>query len=106
MGVHNKRRIKANPVSVDRLMGPTIKDMGIEPLVVFEKIKKNWETIVGKKNTKPSSLQYGKLTIAVSSPVWMTQTRFYTSTFIEKISNFDNFNGYKINEISFKLGRS
>ncbi|MFC1551815.1 DUF721 domain-containing protein [Candidatus Latescibacterota bacterium] len=109
MELHNKRHSKANPVSVDRLMGPVIQDMGIESFVVLEKIKKNWEIIVGTtnaKNTIPSSLRHGKLTIAVSSPVWMTQARFYKSTIIEKINNFDNLNDYKIEEVIFKLDRS
>ncbi|MFC1489788.1 DUF721 domain-containing protein [Candidatus Latescibacterota bacterium] len=109
MELHSKRKINANPVSVDRLMGPAIKNMGIESIVIFEKIKNNWEIIVGAtnaKNTIPSSLRHGKLTIAVSSPVWMTQARFYKSTIKEKINNFDNLNDYAINEVIFKLDRS
>jgi hypothetical protein len=109
MKFQNKRYLKANPVSVDRLMGPVVQDMGIGSFVVLEKIKNNWEIIVGAtnaKNTKPSSLRHGKLTIAVSSPVWMTQARFYKSTIIEKINNFDNLNDYAIDEVIFKLDRS
>ncbi|MFC1651303.1 DciA family protein [Candidatus Latescibacterota bacterium] len=109
MQLHKKRKINANPVSVDKLMGAAIKDMGIETIVVFEKIKNNWDVIVGitnAKNTKPTFLRDGKLTISVSSPAWMTQARFYKSTFIKKINNFDNLNDYEINEVSFKLDRS
>ena len=109
MEFQNRRHEKANPVSVDKLMGPVIQDMGIESLVVLEKIKNNWEIIVGTtnaKNTNPSSLRHGILTIAVSSPVWMTQARFYKSTIIEKINNFGNLSNYKISEVMFKLDRS
>jgi len=105
--LHRKR--KANPVSLENVLGPTIRDIGIESNILFEKIKKNWENIVGKtnsKNTRPLSLTDGVITIAVSSPVWITQTRFYKATFIEKINDFNNLNGYEIQEICFKLDRS
>ncbi len=103
-----KRTMKANPVPIDRLIGPVIKDMGIEPHIALETIQNNWKTIVGTtnaKNTKPSFLRHGKLTIEVSSPVWMTQARFYKSKIIEKINSFGNLNGYEIGEVVFKLER-
>ena len=105
--LHRKR--KANPVSLENVLGLTIKDIGIESKIFFEEIKKNWEHIVGKtnaKNTRPLSLTGGVLTIAVFSPVWVTQTRFYKSTFIKKLNNFDNLNDCKIHEIHFKLDKS
>ena len=104
-----QRKRKANPVSLENILGPTIKDIGIESNILFEKIKKKWENIIGKtnaKNTRPLSLTDGVLTVAVSYPVWITQTRFYKSTFIKKINDFDNLNDYKIHEIRFKLDRS
>lgn len=102
--LHRKR--KANPVSLENVLGPTIRDMGIESNILFEKIKKNWENIVGKtnsKNTRPLSLTDGVITIAVSSPVWITQTRFYESKFIKKINDFENLSDYKIHKIYFRL---
>ena len=105
--LHRKR--KANPVSLENVLGPTIRDIGIESNILFERIKKNWENIVGTtyaKNTKPLSLKDGVLTITVSPQVWITQARFYKSTFIEKINKFDKLNDYKICEIHFKLDRS
>jgi predicted nucleic acid-binding Zn ribbon protein len=103
------RKRKANPVSLKNVLRPTVKDIGIESKIFFEELKKNWEHIVGKtnaKNTRPLSLADGVLTIAVFSPVWVTQTRFYKSTFIEKINSFDNLNDYTIHEIHFKLDKS
>ena len=102
------RKRKANPVSLENVIGTTIRDIGIESNILFEKIKKNWESIVGKanaRNTRPLSLTGGVLTISVSSPIWITQTRFYKSTFIKKINDFNSM-GYEINEIYFKLDRS
>lgn len=103
------RKRKANPVSLENVLGPTIRDIGIESNILFEKIKKNWENIAGKtnaKNTRPLSLTDGVLTVAVSSPVWITHTRFYESIFIEKINDFENLSDYKIHKIHFRLDRS
>jgi len=105
--LHRKR--KANPVFLENVLGAAIKDIGIESNILFEKIKKNWENIVGKtnaKNTRPIFLTDGVLTIAVSSPVWITQTRFYESKFIKKINDFENLSDYKIHKIHFRLDRS
>ncbi len=108
-----RRRIervkKANPVSLGNTLIPVIRKIGLEPNIFFEKISKNWESIVGKtnaKNTKPADFNDGVLTLLVSSPVWMTQARFYKSTFIEKINNFCNKYDNTIHEIRFKLDRS
>ena len=109
MEFHIRRMRKANPVSLENVLGSAVKEMGLESNILFEKIRKNWENIVGKTNakaTKPFSFRDGVLTLAVSSPAWMTQTRFYKSSFIEKINNFDNHYGIKIREINFVLDRS
>jgi len=109
MDFHIKRIRKANPVSLENVLGSVVKEIGLESDILLEKITKNWENIVGKTNakaTKPVTLNDGVLILTVSSPVWMTHTRFYKSSFIEKINNFDNRYGGKIHEINFVLDRS
>ena len=109
MELHIERLRKANPVMLDNILGSLLKELGFGPDIYLEKIKKNWNTIVGKtnaRNTKPVKIKNGILTITVSSPVWMTQARFYQSSFIEKINNFDSQNSNKIKKISFKLDSS
>lgn len=108
-----RRRIvrvkKANPVSLENALIPVIGKIGLGSDIFLDKITKNWEDIVGKTNainTKPTYLNDGVLTLLVSSPVWMTQARFYKSTFIEKINNFCNQYDNTIHEIKFELDRS
>lgn len=109
MEFHIERTRKANPVSLKDLLGLVVKKMGLESNILFERIKKDWENIVGKTNAKattPVALRDGVLTLTVSSPAWMTQTRFYKSSFIEKINNFNDRYSIKIHEINFMLERS
>ena len=108
MRFHVERLRKANPVSLGNALGPSIKELGLESNIFFENVKRNWEKIVGStnaKNTKPLAVKDGILTISVSSPVWMTQARFYKSTFIDKLNQFNNHHNIEINEIFFKLER-
>ena len=74
--------------------------------IFLKKIKDNWQEIVGAanaRNTRPVSLKNGKLIIAVSSPVWMTQALFYKSSFIEKIDKFMSPDNVGIRDIRFIL---
>ena len=109
MEFHIKRIRKANPVSIENVLGSVVKEVGLGSNIQFERIKKNWENIVGKTNakaTRPIALKGDVLTLAVSSPVWMTQTRFLKSSFIEKINKFDYRYGVEIHEINFVIDRS
>ena len=104
-----KRARKANPVSLDRALFPVIENIGLGPNILIETIRRDWKSIVGEtnaRNTHPLSLKDGILTLAVSSPVWMTQARFYKTTFINKINNLRNLNDGDITDIRFTLERS
>ena len=106
MRFHVERLRKANPVSLGNSLGPITKELGLESNIFFEKIKKNWEKIVGSfnaKNTKPHAVKDGILTILVSSPVWLTQVRYCKSSFIDKINQLEDHHSIKIHEILFKL---
>ena len=87
-------------------MQSVVDDLGIGPDIFLKKIKDNWEEIVGAanaRNTRPVSLKNRKLTIAVSSPVWMTQALFYKSSFMEKLGKFLTPDSLEIRDISFIL---
>ena len=94
---------------LDTILVPLVHDLGIGSDIRLEKLKRNWQAIVGAvnaRNTRPIILDSGVLTVAVSSPVWITQARFYTSTFIYTINSFDPRDGIEVREIRFVLERS
>ena len=103
-----KRTKKANPVNIHGVLKSVIKELKCEPDIFFEQVKKNWESIVGTasaRNTKPVKFNKDILTIAVSSPVWLTQARYYKSSFIEKINEFELLNDVKVSNIVFTLDK-
>lgn len=103
------RNGKFNPVLIKSALVPLIRELGLEADIHFDVINNNWENIVGKvnsMNTKPFSLKQGVLSISVSSPVWMTQSRFLKSSLIDKINGFTAAEGIRITDISFSLDRS
>jgi predicted nucleic acid-binding Zn ribbon protein len=99
---------KANPVSVSRLIDSAVDSLGIGCHIHLETLKKNWESIVGitnARNTRPVALDRDILTVAVSSPAWLTQTRFYKATFIETINKYHQHDAV-VTDIRFILERS
>ena len=102
----NTKYRKANPVKIANIVQTLVKDLGIGPDIYLKKIKKRWNEIVGTtnaKNTRPVSLKNGILTVTVSSPVWNTQARFYKSSFLNNIKDFETQNNVEINDIRFIL---
>ncbi len=102
------RITRANPVSISALIAPVLTGLGLKTDIRLEKLKKNWHDIVGAanaRNTRPLSLRDGTLTVAVSTPVWVTQARFYSANFIKKINSFDPEDGVIISDIHFTLDR-
>ena len=109
MTFHSERARKANPVSLEKALGSVIQEIGFESNISLRRIKKNWEKIVGSpnaRNTRPVALKKGILTVAVYSPVWMTQTRFYKTSFIRKTNSFFNNCDNTIFDIQFTLDNS
>ena len=108
MGFGAQRVRKANPVSLEKVLGPAVRNLGLEPVVALDRLRLEWDSIVGSanaRNTRPLELDKDVLIIAVSSPAWMTQTRFYKTAFIDKI-NALGIDGARISDIKFKLERS
>ena len=103
---HSTRIRKANPVRLSHVINTVVNNLCIGQEIGFEKLRKNWQEIMGTanaKNTHPVSLKDGILTITVSSPAWITQTRFYKSSFIEKINGYLSHDEVSIKDIHFTL---
>jgi predicted nucleic acid-binding Zn ribbon protein len=103
------RKRKANPVLLTNILAPVLEDLGLGPDIRLEKLKNHWHEVVGTmnaRNTHPLSLRDGILTVGVSSTVWITQARFYSSTFIKKINSFESEDGVDVREIHFILAQS
>jgi predicted nucleic acid-binding Zn ribbon protein len=100
---------RANPLELNTILVPVANNLGIGSDIRLEKLKRNWQAIVGgvnARNTKPTALDNCVLTVSVSSPVWITQARFYSSSFISAINRFDPHDGVEVREIRFVLERS
>lgn len=97
---------KANPIKLSHVVQTIVGDLGIASDIYLEKLKRDWREVVGKtnaRNTRPVSLKNGVLTIAVSSPVWITQARFYKTSFLHTIKHFYPQDTVEIHDISFIL---
>ena len=99
---------KANPVPLSRYVPSLVEHLGLAPEFRFEKLKRNWSRIVGSansRNTSPVEIDGRALVIGVSSPAWMTQARFYSSSFVAKINDFEPEDGFRIESVRFVLDR-
>jgi predicted nucleic acid-binding Zn ribbon protein len=103
------RSHKANAVALDRILVPLADSMGFSSDIRLEKLKRNWQAIVGlvnARNTRPNDLKNGILTVLVSSPAWITQARFLTPQFLKNINAYDSGDSVEVREIRFVLDRS
>ena len=106
MRAGSERFPKANPVSVGGLMKPVGEKIGCGSKILLDTLKKDWGTIVGDSNARnsaPMTFDDGVLTIAVSSPVWMTQVRFMKTSFLEKINLSLAARGMEVRDIQFTM---
>lgn len=100
------RKKNANPVGLAGLIVPLIRHLGIESDVKLFRLKRNWQSIVGDvnaRNTRPVALDGDKLTVAVSSPAWLTQARFISPSFLSAVNSFEPLEGFEIRGIRFML---
>jgi len=99
---------KANPIGIDRIVRALVGDMGIGPDILLRKLMARWKEIVGAtnaRNTRPASLEDGILSVAVSSPIWITQARFHKPHFMKNIRESEPEAGRDIHDIRFFLDR-
>ncbi len=103
------RRPKANAVSLNRVLVPLAESLCLSSDIRLEKLKRNWQAIVGPvnaRNTRPTDLGNGVLTVLASSPAWITQARFLTPQFIKKINAYDPGDSVEVREVRFVLDRT
>ena len=99
---------KANPVQLTRILNTLVDDLGIAPDIFLKKLKEHWHDIVGTtnaRNTRPVALDKGVLIVTVSSPAWNTQARYYKSSFLQKVNEYDPESGIDVRDIRFTLER-
>lgn len=100
------RKKNANPVGLAGLIVPLIRNLGIESDIKLLRLQRNWRSIVGEvnaRNTRPIALDDTILTVAVSSPAWLTQARFISSSFLSAVNSFEPLEGFEIGGIRFIL---
>jgi len=87
---------------VDSLLGPLVRDLGIEDGLRLVQVKKNWHTLFNEplsSHMTPYKLTQGALLLNVDSSVWLQELNYFKKDIIEKLTP------YGINDIRFKLGK-
>jgi predicted nucleic acid-binding Zn ribbon protein len=86
----------------ETVLGPMLKQLGIENGVRLERIRNDWPDIFEKSISPhmfPATLNEGELLLHVESPAWMQQLTYYKKEIIQKLSS------YAITDVRFRLGR-
>ncbi len=86
----------------ETVLGPMLKQLGIENGVRLERIRNDWPDLFEKSissHMSPATLKEGELLLHVESPAWMQQLTYYKKEIIRKLSS------YAITEVRFRLGR-
>ncbi|MCD6307901.1 MAG: DUF721 domain-containing protein [Candidatus Latescibacteria bacterium] len=99
---------KANPIGIELIVKALVGNMGMGQDILLRKLKACWNDIVGAtnaRNTRPDSLEDGILSVAVSSPIWITQARFHKQHFLKNIRESEPDAGNDIRDIRFFLDR-
>ena len=97
---------KANPVLIPVIIDSVIKKLNCESTFYFNNLKKNWTDIVGStsaRNTDPVLLKNDVLTVAVASPVWLTELRLSKKEILDKINNHETSGTVSVKDIKFSL---
>lgn len=86
----------------ETVLGPMLKQLGIENGVRLQRIRNDWPDIFEKSISPhmfPAALNEGELLLHVESPAWMQQLTYYKKEIIQKLSS------YAITDVRFSLGR-
>jgi hypothetical protein len=86
----------------ETVLGPMLKQLGIENGVRLERIRNDWSDIFEKSISPhmfPATLKEGELLLHVESPAWMQQLTYYKKEIIRKLSS------YAVTDVRFRLGR-
>lgn len=85
----------------ETVLGPMLKQLGIENGVRLQRIRNDWPDIFEKSISThmfPAALKEGELLLHVESPAWMQQLTYYKKEIIRKLSS------YAITGVRFRLG--
>ncbi|MEO5358119.1 MAG: DUF721 domain-containing protein [Nitrospirae bacterium YQR-1] len=77
-------------------------DLGIQDGFNLQRIKYRWDNIFKgavADNTQPVFLQNGRLTVNVTSELWLKELHFYKGTIVSKLQDF------KLNDIKFRVSQ-
>jgi len=88
--------------SVDSLLIPFIRELGIEDGVRLAKIKRNWHNLFNKPishHMSPSMLSRGEILLNVDSPVWLQELQYYKDDILKKMRS------YGVKAVRFRIGR-
>ncbi|MBI5634910.1 MAG: DUF721 domain-containing protein [Nitrospirae bacterium] len=86
----------------ETVLGPMLKQLGIENGVRLERIRNDWPDIFEKSISPhmfPATLHDGELLLHVESPAWMQQLTYYKKEILRKLSS------YAVTDVRFRLGR-
>ena len=88
--------------SVDSLLTPFIRELGIEDGVRLAEIKRNWHNLFNKPlshHMSPSMLSRGEILLNVDSPVWLQELQYYKDAILKKMRS------YGVKAVRFRIGR-
>ncbi|MDA8431359.1 MAG: DUF721 domain-containing protein [Nitrospiraceae bacterium] len=84
------------------LLGPVLRQLGIETGVRLEQMKREWHTLFDKPlsaHMSPGRLSEGELLLFVDSPIWIQQLTYYRKEITGKLAR------YGVKDVKFLLGR-
>lgn len=86
----------------DTLLGPLIRQLGIEPAVRLARLRTSWDGIFAEplvSHTYPASLSEGELLINVDHPAYLQQFVFLQREILAKLRSFG------VTGVRFRIGR-
>jgi hypothetical protein len=87
---------------VGAILKPLLTRLSLEDKITLSRLRREWSQVFGdplSRHTGPAEIDKGTLVIAVDTPVWLQQLKFFRQEMLEKL------NGYGIRDIRFRLGR-
>jgi hypothetical protein len=87
---------------VGTILRPLLTRLSLEEKITLNRLKREWSQVFGEplsRHTSPAEFDKGTLVIAVDTPGWLLQLKFFRQEILEKL------HGYGIRDIRFRLGR-
>ena len=103
---HSGRYRKANALELKDVLEAISRQIGLDTRMTQNSLEDSWCSIVGEtvaRHTRPLSVEDGVLTVAVTSPAWLAQTRFYTPSILKKLESSSVPGASGIKRITYRL---